>query len=289
MVPADKLHFLFVEVSAAVLFVLGFLEVRKRGWGRAAEFAMIFLYGLILEELDMRFFKSYHYGEFYWKMGGVPVSIALLWAVIVAGCMAITDASGMPETARPFADGVLALWLDLSLDAIAIRLGYWHWTIPLDQGWFGVPAGNLYAWLWVAFFFSVLARAVRLLAARNKAWNLAYLAVPPAAYTLLFAELQIAGFVGKLAGLHTPNSRLWLFAVQFAVFAIITFWNWKDARPQERPARIWFFSRFFIHAYFLAAFFIFGVFREAPVLGAVALVVLAGDIAVKFYFSKVRA
>lgn len=51
--------------------------------------------------------------------------------------------------------------LDLSLDAIAIRRGYWQWNFPLNAGWFGVPAGNLYAWMFVVFFFFLLCRFVR--------------------------------------------------------------------------------------------------------------------------------
>ncbi len=150
------LYFLIAETAAALFFFLGARESLKKGRSRFLEFFMIFFYGLILEELDMRFFKSYEYGTGYAMMiGGVPIAIALLWAVIVSGAMALSDASGLPEPVRPFFDALLAVWIDLSLDAIAIRTGFWSWVIPLNEGWFGVPAGNLYAWMWVAFFYSV--------------------------------------------------------------------------------------------------------------------------------------
>src|SRR6266704_834612 len=59
---------------------------------------------------------------------------------------------------------LLALTIDLSMDAIAIRLGFWTWR---QAGpWFGVPLGNFYAWFIVVFGFSLLLRLGRL-------WSLA--------------------------------------------------------------------------------------------------------------------
>ena len=59
------------------------------------------------------------------------------------------------------ADAVWAILLDLALDAVAIRLGLWTWTIRADEGWFGVPWGNFFAWLMVAFWFAFFTRIVR--------------------------------------------------------------------------------------------------------------------------------
>ena len=170
-VSSPAFYFLAAETAAVVLFLLGARQTLKKGRASFLEFLMIFFYGLILEELDMRFFKSYHYGNgFKMMLGRVPVSIALLWAVIVSGAMAVSDAAGLPEAVKPFFDALLAVWMDLSLDAIAIRTGFWSWVIPLDQGWFGVPAGNLYAWMWVAFLYSFFARTLRLLLQKDRRW-----------------------------------------------------------------------------------------------------------------------
>ena len=270
--------FLFVEVAAAVFFVLGVLETRKHGLPRVVEFLMIFFYALILEELDMRIFKSYHYGAgFMWTIGQVPVCIALLWAVILAGAMAISDAAGVPETAKPFVDGLLAVWLDLSLDAVAIRMGYWTWSIPMNQGWFGVPAGNLYAWIWVAFLFSVLARIVRQLMSRDKRWIWAYAAVPPLAYLGLFLQLNFLGWFAGAVGLGSQQGRLVIFAAQFFVFLFITVFHWKSSRPVRVPSFLWTGSRYFMHIYFLVCFFIYKIYVDVPALGLVALAVLVGE------------
>lgn len=273
-----KVSILFVEAFSVLLFILGFMRCLRKSPARAFEFLMIFVYGLILEILDMHFFKSYRYSSGFSVMfRGVPAAIALLWAVIVEGAMEISDASGIPENARPFLDGLLAVWIDLALDAIAIRMHYWSWNLPLDQGWFGVPAGNLYAWMWVAFFYSVFARAVRLLADKNKIWNAAYLAVPLCSYLFLFIQLQIAGKAGLWLGLRTPDQRLWLFAAQFLVFAFISVYHLYQAKAAAVPPALWTGSRFFMHAYFIVCYFIFGIYRTAPALGWIAAAVLAGE------------
>lgn len=272
-------YFLTAEIAAAVLFIFGAREAGRRGRNYFLEFLMIFVYGLILEELDMRFFKSYQYGSgFALMLGRVPVSIALLWAVIVSGSMAISDASGIPESAKPFLDALLAVWMDLSLDAIAIRAGFWSWVIPLDQGWFGVPAGNLYAWMWVAFFYSVFARSLRGLYRKDRRWIFAYPAVPLVCYLLLFAQLNLLGFAARFAGLVTPNQRLWLFAAQFLIFFAVTAANWKTRVPgaAKIPA-VWAGSRALIHLFFIGLFFAEGIYRTVPVLGMIAVAVAGID------------
>ena len=300
--------FLFVELVALLLFFLAAFEARRKGLSRLTEFLMIFFYGIILEELDMRIFKSYHYGpHFSFTLWQVPVCIALLWAVIIAGSMAISDAWGLPEFVKPFSDALLAVWIDLAVDAIAIRIGYWTWVIPLDEGWFGVPAGNLYAWMWVAFSYSVFARVVRRKTERNKVWVLAYWVLPLFSYVAFFLGMNFVGNLGKLLGLKTQAERLSLFATQFFIFAAIVFLNWSpspfrhteggsalwrissppkwgrgegegEKRVSPPLAPIWKWSRLVIHLYFLFAYFFLGMFREVPLLGVVASLILAGEI-----------
>ena len=267
------------EAFAAVLFASGLWVLRSKGRARMIEYLMIVVYGFMLEILDMHFFKSYHYSShFIFMIGGVPVCIALLWAVILAGAMEISDASGIPLTVRPFFDGILALWLDLGLDAIAIRMGYWSWKIPLNEGWFGVPAGNLYAWMWVAFFYSIFARAVRLCLEKDKNAVSIYLLVPHAAYIFLWCQLYIAGFAGSVFHLVTPNQKLWLFAAQFAVFSFLSFYHLAQPRQVKKVDPFWLWSRYTLHGYFLICFFIFGFYRTAPWLGAIAVAVFAAEI-----------
>lgn len=241
---------------------------------------MIFFYGLLLEELDMRIFKTYHYSKYFLlEWGLVPVSIAWLWAVILGSSMAISDALGLPPSIRPFADALLAVWMDLSIDAIAIRMGLWKWVIPLNEGWFGVPAGNLYAWMGVVFFYSALARMIRSGLEKNKSWQWAYPGIPFLAYFALFIALNSVGALGRWLGFTTHAERLYLFWGQFLIFLFMVILGLLNRRPTGgNAAAVWWGGRLVIHLYFLTGFFLFGIFQEIPVLGVIAGVVLGGEI-----------
>jgi uncharacterized membrane protein len=130
------------------LFIVGLFlllcwhAVRMKAYHRA-EYLTAFLYALMFEELDIRLFKTYHYGDGYFLMlGQVPIVIALAWAVIIYTSMQISDCFDLSNLAKASLDALLAVLIDLSVDAIAIRRGYWQWSIPLHAGWFGVPAGT---------------------------------------------------------------------------------------------------------------------------------------------------
>lgn len=194
--------------------------------------------------------------------------------------MAISDSTGLPERVRPFLDALLAVLLDLSLDAIAIRIGYWKWMIRLDEGWFGVPAGNLWAWMWVAFFYSAFARIVRNLSAKNSRWTWATLLIPFLAYGGLFAAIKALAFGSTAAGLGTQQERLYLFGGQFVLFLLIVIWQ-KSGRAGasgEPMSPFWLVARFAIHIYFLGVFFAFGIYRKDPVLGGIALAIIVAEL-----------
>jgi hypothetical protein len=55
----------------------------------------------------------------------------------------------------PFLITLVALSYDLAMDAVAIRLGFWSWRIPLNQEWFGVPYDNFFGWLAVVWIFAL--------------------------------------------------------------------------------------------------------------------------------------
>lgn len=105
---------------------------------------------------------SYSYNpEFQVFFYQVPMFIVLAWAVILWSAMRISDGAQLPIAARVANDAILAVWLDLSFDATAIRHSFWYWHgVGFDQAWFGVPAGNFFGWLFVSLSFSVCARGL---------------------------------------------------------------------------------------------------------------------------------
>jgi len=110
------------------------------------------VYGVLLEILTMLQLKYYTYGDFLVKFYGAPIAIGIGWAVLIYTAMATSDELGFPVKVRPFMAALLALNIDLSMDAIAIREGFWTWG---EYGlWFGVPLGNFFGWFVVVSTYS---------------------------------------------------------------------------------------------------------------------------------------
>src|SRR5918994_7122627 len=138
-----------LEIGAAAFFVGAAIAALRRGRLPFLELISAAAFGILLEEGDQLIFQTYHYNpSWVLEIDRAPVVIGLTWALIIAGAMRITDALGVRRRYAPVVDSLLAISLDLGFDAIAIRIGLWTWRdIGLDQGWFGVPAGNFYSWL----------------------------------------------------------------------------------------------------------------------------------------------
>jgi hypothetical protein len=62
--------------------------------------------------------------------------------------------------------------VDLSLDPIAVEVGYWRYDVKDPNSWFGVPFGNYLGWFGMVFWFSLSIRfaARRLRIETRPAW-----------------------------------------------------------------------------------------------------------------------
>lgn len=268
--------YILIEGALVVLFLLSVREAAQRGRSDLLELLGAVPFGLLLEQGDIMIFGSYAYSQqFLLRIGLVPVSIALAWAMIIRSCMAISDAAGVPARLAPFSDALLAIVLDLSFDTIAIRQGLWHWKIDLDQGFFGVPAGNFYAWLFVALGFSLWTRLVRRQSRRHPWISWLQLLVPIPAYLTLLGALAPFIVLEKLF-FNTPGGGFPTFVVTLGVFLGLA------ARPLVRgrtripsPWGMPLLPRLAMHGYALIAGTLLGVFVRLPALLAVSVAMLA--------------
>ncbi|HEX2141333.1 MAG TPA: hypothetical protein VHK28_03505, partial [Candidatus Limnocylindria bacterium] len=152
-------------------------------------------------------------------------------------------------------------------------------------GWFGVPAGNFYAWLFVTVGFSVVTRWLREAAARRRALDWLQLLVPLPAFGLLLAGLLPFIWLKPLTD-DSPGGGLALFALTLAAFCAISAWAvWGPDRGTpdgQRMAivdlRVAFATRLAIHLFFLGGLFALRLHAELPVLLGVALVLLAAEL-----------
>ncbi len=279
--------YLALELGAAAFFVWAAVASLRRGRLPFLELLSAAIFGILLEEGDQLIFETYHYSShFSLTVDRAPIVIGLTWALIIAGSMRITDALGVRRRYAPFVDAVLAISLDLAFDAIAIRIGLWTWRgIGATEGWFGVPAGNFYAWLWVTLAFSVLTRWLRDAAPRRPALAWGQLAVPIPAYVILLAGLVPFAILRPIVDPH-PGGGLWLFGVALAGFMAVAAYGVfgpRRAEPNgERLAimelRVAFASRVAIHLFFLGALIVLGLAPSVPVLLAVAVLLLAAEL-----------
>ena len=233
----------------------------------------------------MRVFGTYRYGPVtWWWIADVPVYIPLLWGAIVHSSMALSDRAGLPGWARPFLDGLLAVLIDLAIDAIAIRVGLWSWKIRLDEGWFGVPAGNLCAWMWVAAWYGGVTRLLRQRIEQRGEPRWHRLLVPPFAYAGLFFCLFLIGVLGRLLALEGQNERLWFFAAHLIGFLVIVGSARRTTRGPSAPpvpaSLVW--TRWLMHTSFAIVSALSGVWRQVPALIAVS----AGSMLVEWWAQR---
>jgi hypothetical protein len=281
--------FLFLEVAASVLFVGAAVAALRRGRLPFLELISAAAFGLLLEEGDQLIFQTYHYSEdWVLVLDRAPIVIGLTWALLIAGAMRITDALGVRRWTAPFVDAVLVIMLDLAFDAVAIRMGMWTWVgIGPEQGWFGVPAGNFYAWLFVTLGFSLLSRWLRDRAAGRPRLEWLQLLVPIPAFVVLIASIVPFAIILDRVGAE-PGGGLWLFGLTLAAFLAIS-WRGTFGPGRLRPdgqasaivdLRLAFFTRFSMHGFFLVALLLMGLASELPMLLVTSVALLVADIGV---------
>lgn len=280
--------YLTLQLSILALFLIAIYRASRLSRPRAFELVTALVFGLLLEEGDILTFRTYHYDPHWFLLDQVPPAIALCWALIIASAMNFSDALGIDERIAPLADALWAILLDLSLDAVAIRLGFWTWTTtPLTGGWFGVPWGNFYSWLGVAASFSFFTRWVRRrIASRGARQSLWQGIVPIVAYGgLLFSIVPYA----VLNNLYFRRAGVeWtLFVAPLGAIALVTLWAMTRFAPaRESPDTFLTVVRYLIHAYFLWAVIAAGIAAQLPILLYVSLAMVALETIIVWYVTR---
>jgi hypothetical protein len=279
--------YVVLELGAATFFVWAAIAALRRGRLPFLELISAAAFGVLLEEGDQLIFETYHYSpHFLLTIDRAPIVIGLTWALIIAGAMRITDALGVRRRYAPFVDAILAISLDLAFDAIAIRVGLWTWRgIGPTEGWFGVPAGNFNAWLWVTLAFSLTSRWIRDSSARHPGREWLQLLVPIPAYLILLIGMMPFAFLRPVVD-PAPGGGLWLFVVSLGIFtALASYGVWgpdRAAANGERTAmldlRVAFTSRVAIHCFFLTALILLGLVPQVPMLLGTALLLLGAEL-----------
>ncbi|RPJ21622.1 MAG: carotenoid biosynthesis protein [Chloroflexi bacterium] len=232
------------------------------------------LFGVALELATIRQLHAYEYGQFLIMVLDVPLCIGIAWSCVIYSSMEFSDASSLPYWTRPILDGLLALNIDLALDAVAIRLGFWDWGRGLGFQYFGVPYANFWAWFWVVCSFSL---GYRLFAWRAD-WVGRWLSPLLALIVALIGVLGTNSLISFAVPFEHHDAVVFVTLVLALVLVI-------SLRPRfyltPVPSLV-FWVPFLTHAYLLAAGLISGVILEPPILLVVAFVMLS----IAFYLHR---
>jgi hypothetical protein len=261
----------FELLNFLLLFICAHDAWRVGGLRRLAELAAGVFFGLALELATIAQLEAYEYGRFPLMVLQVPLAIGIGWGVILHSVRRFSDAVDMPAWARPLLDGLVALTIDLAMDAIAIRLGMWDWGAGLEYQYFGVPFGNFWAWFFVVAGFSAGVRAASRLPGAAGRWltapaglivglvavlctNALYVFVIPSSLGPLAVALVLVGALAAVARtrpvfhVRPAGSASWLVATGY-------------------------------HGYFLVVGLHSGTIMESPILLAAALAMIGINIA----------
>ncbi|MFB6255716.1 MAG: carotenoid biosynthesis protein [Haloplanus sp.] len=236
------------------------------------------VYGLILEKLVIVAFGAYTYpaGSYLFDALGVPLAIAFGWSAVIYAGTTTARAYGVPLPSLPGFVALYALHIDLSMDAIAIRVPLWTWAPP--GPWFGVPLGNFFGWFAVAAcfagWFELLCRWVSNPLALGGGTLVAALATLLAALELwtTFVESVVLG-ASILIGL--------------GVLALLALARWQPTFA-DRPARTAVAATLLFHGFFIGVFVVIGIGGTLPVLGAVSVVALGVGVGIHALPSLMR-
>ena len=271
-------YFILFELIIYIEFALCLRHALKHGTANVLKLLAGGAFGVLLELATIRQLNAYEYGRFLVMVLDVPLCIGLAWGAIIYAVSEFSDASSLPVWARPVLDGLLALNIDLALDAVAIRLGFWDWGQGLRFEYFGVPFANFWAWFWVVFSFSL---GYRLLAHRAdwiRTWISPLMAL-------------IVGLVGVLSTnaliTFVVPYEFYMLSVGIVLVSALIFVLALRPRFYLRPVdSLAFWIPFLSHGYLLIAGLVSGVILSPPALLVISAIMFA--VALYLHWPTVR-
>ena len=267
-------YFLALELLIAILFGLALRHAWRRGPAVVWQLLAGVLFGLLLEWATIQQLHAYAYGQFFLMLGEVPVMVGVAWGTIIYAVRLFSDSSTLVEGLRPILDGLLALNIDMAMDAVAIRLGMWDWGMGMQAEYFGVPYANFWAWFWVVFSFSFGLRVLSRSNDRLNRWSspLSRWVAPPGAILI-----GMVGVLGSNALISDLLETAWYqTTIAIVLGSALLLMLWLKPRFYMEPVDpLVFWVPFGFHAYFLTAGLISGAILDPPFLLLVSALMMA--------------
>jgi hypothetical protein len=278
--------FLLIELGIYVLAIGCLCHAWARGRSRLLGLVAGMIYGLLLEYGAITTFHAYVYGHFLIMIfDDVPLCIGVSWGMIIYTAMETSDRFALPWYLRPILDALLALTIDLSMDAIAIRLGFWTWG---QAGpWFGVPLGNFYAWFIIVFGFSLLLRLGRI-------WSLGgpLALLGDVGVTILAVLVSVVGLSTLLRPYYTiiaQGAWAWpILGVLLGSSVLFAIWAARRTRRDQSLDLVVLSVPMFFHVFAFGALLTNGMYHQAPALLAISALMLGIGLLLHLWPSRAR-
>lgn len=259
-----NIYFTLFELIIYLQFALCIFHAWKHGASNLMRVFAGILFGVTLELATIRQLNAYQYGQFLLMVLDVPLCIGVAWGCILYAVMEFSNGSSLPYFVRPVMDALLALNIDLSLDAVAIRFKFWDWGQGLNFQYFGVPYANFWAWFWVIFFFSLGYR----LFARRKDWVGVWISPILALVTGLFGVLGTNALI--VYGIPFRYHSLTILSLIAAALLIVIALRPKFYLTSVPALTFW--VPFITHIYILVAGLVSGWILDPPFLLIVGII-----------------
>jgi uncharacterized membrane protein len=281
---------IFELLGFASFFVIFFREISKRNMVRVFEMTSALAFGMILEIGNTYLAHTYYYSHlFLVEVAGVPLAIGLWWAIIIYCSMLLSDQYNIPWKLRPAMDALIAVLIDIAMDTIAIRLGFWHWSIPLTQEWYGVPFENFVGWILVVLSFSYLIRFIRTLNYKRVFTKILMILSPVISYAGLLLELTIFSLITIFPYqvnnwttllkfnyqpdfniLYQPEVQMWKGIIFIIILIeLINIVAWAMVRYRKNYLKsfdaVSFSILLSLHLFFIFFLFYSGIYKEIPI------------------------
>ncbi len=148
------------EIGCLLLMAGSYLHAWKN-WGRKkATFFFIFalVYGFILEEITVTQSGYYQYNPNSWIMiGSTQMAVPFCWTAVIYACIRTIEGRielrRLAKIEKGLLAGVLAVSIDVGIDAVFANYGFWHWE---EWQWLGVPLANYTAWFMAVGGFTII-------------------------------------------------------------------------------------------------------------------------------------
>lgn len=273
------LYAITFELMIYLLFILCLRHAWRGGAAVVWRLLAGVVFGILLEVGTIHELHTYSYGRFWIMLGAVPLCVGVAWGCIVYAAGLFSEHSALPSWARPVLAALFALNIDLSMDAIAIRLGFWHWTQDIHSQFFGVPYGNFWAWFWVVASFTAGLQLMLAWRHRISAW-LAPLGAVVGGVVVVLVTNQLIVWISDLSyALYVASVVLLLTAALLLVLALNRRASGAGTGSRFSASSPAAAVPLTFHAFFLAAGAFSGIYLRVPALLLVSLLMAGVGVA----------